>query len=118
MAKATVKLSLNRTKLLLRINKKLALKVQPILDNQILKDSNVYAPADTMNLIDSGIRGTKLGTGLIIWDTKYAGKQYYTKNNKSKDVNPNATDRWFEVAKKKKVKQWVRLANKAGGFDK
>lgn len=90
--------------------------VQPVLDNEILKDSNKYAPMDTGNLISSGVRGTRLGSGLIVWDSVYARRQYFENNNKSKDSNPNATYLWFEVAKAQNKSKWVAIANRVGGF--
>lgn len=112
MAKTSIRLEMNTRKVTRRLNNRIDSKVQPALDIQVLKDSNVYAPHDVGHLINSGVRGTKPGKGKVIWDIIYAAKQYFTKNNKSKDVNPNATDRWFEVAKKRKKKQWVKLAQK------
>ena len=84
-------------------------KAQFFLDQQVIKDSNYYAPEDTGNLQDSAVIGS--GGGQVKWDTIYAKNQYYTDNNKSKDRNPNASMKWFEVAKSKWLKVWVRIAN-------
>lgn len=84
---------------------------QKALDLQIIKDANFYAPEDVGTLQDSAVVFTDIGSGLIEWNTVYARKQYYEVNNKSKDKNPNATDRWFEVAKANKLKDWVTVAN-------
>jgi len=100
-----------------RIKSRIKRVVQPQLDNQILKDSNFYAPMDIGGLIDSGIRGTRLGSGKVTWDIVYARRQYYEDNVKSKDNNPNATRLWFEVAKSNKKRNWVDLANRIGGFE-
>lgn len=113
--KTKLTLEFDHKKVTRRINSRIDNNVQPALDIQVLKDSNVYAPQDIGGLIDSGIRATKPGLGKIIWDVIYSAMQYYTKNNKSTDVNPNATDRWFEVAKKRKKKDWIRLANRKWG---
>ncbi len=69
------------------------------LDNQVLKDSNFYAPEDEGFLQDSGLLGSEIGSGVLYWDVPYARRQYYEAPNKSKDKNPNAQMRWFEVAK-------------------
>ena len=47
-------------------------KAQAVLDQQVLKDSNNYAPQDTLELVRSAIRMSRIGEGQIIWDTSYA----------------------------------------------
>jgi len=81
------------------------------LTNQVLKDSNYYIPFDTGNLKKSGILSTKLNEGVITWQTPYAHAQYYGLPNKSKARNPNACQKWFEVAKSKNLKTWEKIAN-------
>lgn len=84
-------------------------KAQFLLNQQVIKDSNYYCPEDTGNLQDSAIIGSN--DGEVIWDSEYARRQYYEDNNKSKDRNPNASMKWFEVAKAKLKDTWIRLAN-------
>jgi hypothetical protein len=84
-------------------------KAQFLLDQQVLKDSNFYAPRDEGSLVKSGIIGTAGGT--VEWDIVYAKRQYYEYPNKSKDKNINAQMKWFEVAKSKKKKEWIKIAN-------
>lgn len=91
-------------------------KVQAVLDQQILKDSNNYAPQDTSELIRSGIRMSMIGRGQIIWDTPYARRLYYNPQyNFSKDVNPNAQGLWFEAAKAAHLHEWTALVAKEMG---
>jgi len=86
--------------------------LQPILDMQVLKDSNLYAPMDTGNLMSSGITGSKIGSGQLLWTAPYAKKMYYGVGyNFSKDSNPNARAKWFEEAKAKKMKEWEKILN-------
>ncbi len=86
--------------------------LQPILDTQVLKDSNYYAPMDTGNLMSSGITGSKIGSGQLLWTAPYAKKMYYGVGyNFSKDSNPNARAKWFEEAKAKKMKEWEKILN-------
>lgn len=82
-----------------------------VLTNQVLKDSNYYIPLDTGSLKNSGIISTKLNSGFVTWRTPYARAQYYGLPNKSKEYNPNAACKWFEVAKSKNMAQWEKLAN-------
>ncbi|QZT33988.1 minor capsid protein [Caldalkalibacillus thermarum TA2.A1] len=89
-------------------------KGQVALDTQVLKDSNNYAPQDTSNLINSGIRLTNPGSGKVMWDGSYARRLYYNPQyNFSKDKNPNAGGLWFERAKSRHFKEWVQVAEKA-----
>lgn len=110
-----VRLKLNVPKLIKTIGKRMA-KAQFALDQQVLKDTNFYVPKDSGQLEASAIKGTRLGSGKIIYNEPYAAYQFYTDNNKSKDQNPNASTEWFEVAKSKNVKKWDRIAQK--GYEK
>ena len=40
-------------------------KVQKIVDSEVLRRSTPYVPFKTGNLIKSGIRGTKIGSGEV-----------------------------------------------------
>ena len=84
-------------------------KAQYLLDQQVIKDSNLYCPEDTGDLQDSAIIGQQ--PGIILWDSVYARRQYYEDNNKSRDKNPRASMKWFEVAKSEKKREWEKLAN-------
>jgi hypothetical protein len=85
-------------------------KAQYLLDMQVIKDSNLYCPEDVGDLQDSAILGYKTG-GQVVWDVEYAKNQYYSDNNKSKDKNPRASMKWFEVAKAENLQAWEKLAN-------
>ena len=84
-------------------------KAQFLLNQQVIKDSNYYCPEDVGTLQDSAIMGGDNST--VEWDISYAKAQYYEDNNKSKDKNPNASMKWFEVAKSEKLKEWEKVAN-------
>ncbi|HFJ9375106.1 TPA: minor capsid protein [Bacillus nitratireducens] len=85
-------------------------KAQFALDEQVLKDSNFYAPEDTTELIRSGVRFSEPGTGHVEWNTPYARRLYYNPQyNFSKDVNPNAQGLWFEAAKAAHLVDWKRI---------
>lgn len=98
----------DESKVLVRLGKRVD-KAQFALDQQVLKDSTYYVPQDVGGLMDSGVLGSSLG--VIEWNSVYASRQYYEDNNKSKDKNPNASMKWFEVAKSKELKNWEQLAN-------
>ena len=107
----TLELDLDTDKVKKRVEKRLG-KVQFELDSQILKDSNYYAPDSEGFLIDSGVTASKLGTGELIWNTPYSAAQYYGLPDKSTDKNPNASMKWFEVAKAKRKMAWEKLSNR------
>lgn len=88
-------------------------KAQKWLDNEVLKDSDPYVPMKTGTLAGSGIRGTVIGSGEIIYNAPYAKSCYYARNrNFSKAQHPQASAQWFEKSKSAKKKQWIRGANK------
>lgn len=87
-------------------------KAQIKLDAQVLTDSNYYCPLKTGTLQKSAQINTVIGSGLVIWRTPYARRQYYGVNfDRSKDPNPNACAKWFEAAKARKMEQWEKLVN-------
>jgi len=88
-------------------------KAQQWLDNEVLKDCTPYVPMKTGNLVGSGIRGTKIGSGRLVYNAPYAKSCYYAKNrNFSKDKHPQASAQWFEKAKAAKGKAWSNGVNK------
>ena len=56
-----------------------ARRAQSWLDNTVVKDSTPYVPRLTGALERSGIAGTKIGSGLVEWNSHYARYQYYGK---------------------------------------
>lgn len=91
-------------------------KAQHALDEQVIKDSNFYAPQDRGGLQDSALISSTLGEGLIMWATPYARRLYYNPEyNFSTDRNPNAGGLWFETAKAAKLPAWLALAKKTYG---
>ena len=81
-----------------------------MLASQILKDCNLYCKEDTGMLIASSFVHSDLDKGKLVWATPYAARQYYEIRTAYKDVNSNATWRWYEVAKKLHKADWERQA--------
>lgn len=52
-------------------------KAQKYIDSEVLRRCDPYAPKDTGELIRSGIRETKLGSGRVRYRTPYARRWYY-----------------------------------------
>ena len=90
-------------------------KAQMKLDQQVITDSNYYCPlraAQGGTLQKSAQINTVIGSGLVVWRTPYARRQYYGLDfDHSKSANPNACARWFEAAKARKMKDWEKLVN-------
>ena len=90
-------------------------KAQMKLDQQVITDSNYYCPlraAQGGTLQKSAQINTVIGSGLVVWRTPYARRQYYGVDfDHSKSANPNACARWFEAAKARKMEQWRKLVD-------
>lgn len=83
-----------------------------MLSVQILKDCNLYCKEDTGMLIASSLIHSQLEKGLLIWQTPYAARQYYEIKTAYKDVNPIASWRWCDVAKRRHASEWGRAAER------
>lgn len=64
-------------------------KAQKFLDSEILRKCDPYIPLKTGMLRDSGILGTKVGSGRIRWIAPYAKRQYY------KGLSSGKRGRWW-----------------------
>ncbi len=95
-----------------RFNSKFS-AAQKFLDNEVLKDSDPFVPFRTGNLRNSGITGTTLGSGQVIYSAPYSKPMYYGFGfNFSKVKHPQACAQWFEKAKALKKKAWLAGVNK------
>ena len=101
------KITFDTAKVTKKINTRISM-AQKKLDAQVMKDSNYYCPMDTGDLQRS-VLGSVLGSGLLVWSKEYAKKMYNFGGKLSKDNNPNASVKWFEVAKSRKLASWNRL---------
>lgn len=88
---------------------------QKWLDNEVLKDSDIYVPMRTGNLRNSGIRGTDIGSGKVVYNAPYAARCYYGKMNFSREKHPQATAQWFEPAKAANKAKWISGAKRLMG---
>ena len=52
-------------------------KAQQMLDYEVVRYSEPYVPFKTGMLARSGITGTRLGSGEVVYNAPYAKKQYY-----------------------------------------
>ena len=100
--KTTVKLKVENA-----FNRPLAL-----LSEEILNDCNQYCKEDTGALIQSSLIHSEPSRGQLIWQTPYARRQYWEIRTAYADVNPHASWKWCEVAKRLHLSQWERQAQK------
>jgi hypothetical protein len=81
---------------------------QKYLDNEVLKDCDKYVPFRYGYLVKSGVTGTVLGSGKVIYTQSYAQPTYYgIKRHFSKDKHPDACAFWFEKAKGINKSKWL-----------
>lgn len=74
---------------------------------QALADSNNYCKFDQGELVESSKKASKPEEGLMIWDSKYARRQYYL-DTANTDDNPNAQKMWAHVAHSKHNDEWQK----------
>lgn len=84
--------------------------VQQIIDSEILRLCDPYVPFDTGMLKDSGILSTDIGSGVVVYDTPYARRQYY--ENKGSGMRGRL---WFERMKADHRDDILRTAAQAAG---
>lgn len=88
-----------------------ARQVQAPLDALIMADSNYFCPLKTGKLQQSAIINSRIGSGVLIWRTPYARRQYYDYHKPPYQPNPNACGKWVEAAKARWLEKWVRFVN-------
>ena len=106
-----VKITFNKSRCVTRITNSFKTGLGA-LSGEILNDCNQYCKMDTGMLIASSYVHSKLDEGILIWQTPYARRQYWTKTAHT-DMNSKATWKWCEEAKNRHKDQWARQAQKA-----
>ena len=84
----------------------------PDLAQEVLNDCNQYCKEKSGELIASSYSQSDEGKGKLIWRTPYARRQYWL-ITANKDVNPRASWKWCEVAKRNHGKKWTAMAQRA-----
>ena len=51
-------------------------KAQQYIDSEVLRLSDPRTPKDTGELISSGVKGTKIGSGKVVYNAKHARKMW------------------------------------------
>lgn len=83
-----------------------------MLASEVLNDCNQYCKEDTGMLIASSYIHSRLDEGKLVWQTPYARRQYWEIRTAYKTVNPGATWRWCETAKRLHLAKWQRQAQR------
>lgn len=76
--------------------------VQKFIDSECLRRCDRYTPKDTGELIRSGIRGTVIGSGELVYTAPYARKNYYSNSGHGASGTARGGLRgrlWFERMK-------------------
>ena len=106
-----VKITFDKSKCVTRITNTFNSNIG-LLASEVLNDCNQYCKEDTGMLIASSYVHSKLDDGKLIWQTPYARRQYWEIRTAYKSVNPGATWRWCEEAKRKHLVRWNRQAQR------
>lgn len=89
-------------------------KIQRRIDSETLRYCDPYTPKITGNLIQSGIRGTVIGSGEVVYNAPYAAKQYY-ETAQTRSYDPLRGAYWFERMKADHKDDILRSVQKDGG---
>jgi len=112
MSKYSITIDFDKAKLKKRFTD-LDERSREIVSGELLKDANARARFDTGEMIRSSLRASELKDGLLIWDTPYAKRVYFT-GQPATDKNPRATLLWAEVAATENLKKYERMIKKLG----
>jgi hypothetical protein len=99
-----------------KVNRKVSAskaRAQKVLDLTVIKDSERFVPFESGVLEKSAMGSSKIGSGLVVYNTPYAKRQYYGKFDHTKNKHPFATRLWFEAAKAENLEKWTRIAQEA-----
>ena len=94
-------------------------EAQKFIDSEVLRLTSPYVPFRTGTLDKSGILGTTVGSGLVVYNVSYADKQYHrTPDSRSYDALRGA--HWFERMMADHGKQLISDTKKVaiGGLEK
>lgn len=72
--------------------------VQKFIDSEVLRRTAPYVAKDVGDLMNSGTRNTKVGSGEVIYRTPYARRMYYNPQYNFTEA-PMRGARWFERMK-------------------
>lgn len=105
-----VKILIDPAKVGARVQNVFDSEVLPALSEEILEDCNEYCKEDTHALIDSSNIHSRPKEGVLVWETPYAKRQYWSIKT---SLTPGRTWKWCEVAKRRWCKsKWLPNAER------
>lgn len=107
-----VKLEIKKQPIVQKFQGRFDKMVLPILTEEIAKDANAYVKVKSHQLEASMNLHSRFDEGLIIWQTPYAARQFWEIQTAHTDINPNASWKWFFVAKQAKLHEWQEKARR------
>lgn len=87
---------------------------QNFIDSEVLRLCSPYLPFQTGALHDSGILGTVIGSGWVIWSAPYAAPQFYNTAD-SRSYDPLRGGHWFPRMKADHGQRIIEGAKEIGG---
>lgn len=93
-------------------------KVQKAIDSEVLRRSDPYVPFLSGALKKSGTLGTKIGSGLVVYNAVYADRQYYRNAGNGKQGTASGGLRgkyWFERMKAEHLQDILKTARENSG---
>jgi len=88
---------------------------QKFVDSEVLRRCEPYTPLLTGTLIKTGILGTDIGSGLVMWIAPYAKAQYYSPRKPGSQTGALRGSHWFARMKAVDGKSIVAGAKKLAG---
>jgi hypothetical protein len=74
-------------------------KTQAFVDSEVLRLCEPFTPLKTGELIRSGKRATKIGSGVVTWNAPYSAYQYYMYRVKPSPTGILRNNFWFQRMK-------------------
>ena len=93
-------------------------RVQKYIDSTVLRKSDPYVPFLSGMLKTSGISGTVIGSGTVVYNSTYARRQYYANGGNGKQGTSRGGLRgryWFERMKADHLDEILQGAAKIAG---
>jgi hypothetical protein len=88
---------------------------QRFVDSEVIRLCEPYTPLLTGTLIKTGILGSEIGSGLVMWIAPYAKKQYYSGRKPGSQTGQLRGPFWFARMKAVSGKEIIKGAKKLAG---
>lgn len=88
-------------------------RLQKMLDSEVIRLCDPLVPVDSHVMRQSATLATKIGSGVIVYNTPYAQKQYYTNSGRLQQGQRGKL--WFERMKAQHKDNLIELLKRGGG---